>query len=262
MTHSPPPPATLDAASALASLPVGLRTELLKAFNEVLRNYRERRWEPSELNGGKLSEVVYSILRGHIDGTFPSKPAKPPNMVDACRALENADPSKFPRAVRIQLPRVLIALYEIRNNRGVGHVGGDVDPNLMDATAVVALSKWAVAELIRVFHSVQTDEAQELVEALVERTLPVIWKVGDIVRVLNPKMSAKEKVLVLLYHVRSWVDEGALRSWVEYASSSKFRDVLKQSHKEKLIEYDATKRRATLSPKGMAFVEQNISLTL
>jgi hypothetical protein len=137
----------------LAGVPATLRDELLKALNEVLRNYRERRWEPSELNGGKLCEIVYTILRGHVDGKFPSKASKPANMVDACKGLEQADSKKFPRSIRIQIPRMLIALYEIRNNRGVGHVGGDVDPNLVDATAVVAMSKWTVAELIRVFHA-------------------------------------------------------------------------------------------------------------
>lgn len=133
MPTSPSVVSPINAASVLGAVPAGLRDELVQALNEVLRNYRERRWEPSELNGGKLCEVVYTILRGHVGGKFPAKASKPPNMVDACKALEQADSGKFPRSVRVQIPRMLIALYEIRNNRGVGHVGGDVDPNLMDA---------------------------------------------------------------------------------------------------------------------------------
>jgi hypothetical protein len=249
-------------SAALASIPVKLRDELVAALNQVLRNFRERRWEPSELNGGKLSEVVYSILRGYVDGKFPKKATKPSNMVDACKGLEKADPTKFPRSVRIQIPRVLAALYEIRNNRGVGHVGGDVDPNLMDATAVVAMSKWIVAELIRVFHTISTDEAQEVVEALVERTLPVVWKVESVVRVMSPKMSARDKVLVLLYHSRSWVDEETLRDWVEYSNASMFRGLLQECHKKKLLEYDPNRRRAVVSPTGVDFVETSISLTI
>jgi hypothetical protein len=123
----------LDASSAFTGLPDGLKKALLGSFNEIMRNFRERRWEPSELNGGKLCEVVHSILRGHVDGRMPALPMKPRNMVDACHDLEKADAKRFSRSVRIQIPRMLIALYEIRNNRGVGHVGGDVDPNHMDA---------------------------------------------------------------------------------------------------------------------------------
>src|SRR5688572_15532360 len=125
------------AAALLAGLPTTLRAELLRAFAEIERNYRERRWEPSELNGGKLCEIVYTILRGFVDGHYPAHASKPANMVDACRSLEQTA-ATFPRAVRIQIPRVLIALYEVRNNRGVGHVGGDVSPNAMDASFVLA----------------------------------------------------------------------------------------------------------------------------
>jgi hypothetical protein len=259
-----PPPASSATsavgASVLTSIPVPLRDELFAALGEVLRNYRERRWEPSELNGGKLCEVVYSILRGHVDGSFPTKATKPANMVDACKGLEKADPGKFSRSVRIQIPRVLVALYEIRNNRGVGHVGGDVDPNLMDATAVMAMSKWVVAELVRVFHTIPTEKAQELVEAIVERVLPLVWKIGDVLRILDPTMTAEHKVLALLYHARGWLDEDVLRGWVEYANPSMFKDILRKCHKKKLLEYDVATRRAILSPRGISYVETHIPL--
>jgi len=62
--------------------------------------------------------------------------------------------TRVPRSFQILIPRLLPALYEIRNNRGVGHVGGDVDPNYMDATMVVGAVKWIMGELTRVFHSV------------------------------------------------------------------------------------------------------------
>lgn len=259
MCAAPPGASSTTTATVLVGLPAGLRNELVAALNEILRNYRERRWEPSELNGGKLCEIAYSILRGHVDGKFPAKAAKPSNMVDACNAFQKA-PDTFPRSVRIQIPRMLIALYEIRNNRGVGHVGGDVDPNLMDATAVVAMSKWTVAELIRVFHGVSTDEAQELVEAVVERTLPIVWKLGDILRILTPAMPAKDKILVLLYHSRAWVQEDSLREWVEYSNPSKFKAILRVCHKQKLIEYDPKKKLAYLSPVGINYVETSIPL--
>src|SRR5690242_11012254 len=86
----------------LAQIPSGLRDALLGAYGEITRNYRERRWEPSELNGGKLCEVVYSILKGHVSGKFPNKPSKPRNMVDACRELEN-ESAMTSRAIRIQI---------------------------------------------------------------------------------------------------------------------------------------------------------------
>ena len=247
----------------LNSLPQGLRDELFQALNAVIRNFREGRWEPSELNGGKLCEVAYSILVGHTSGAMPSKASKPRNMVAACQALEQADANRFSRSVRIQIPRMLIALYEIRNNRGVGHVGGDVDPNLMDATAVLAMSKWVVAEIVRVFHSVSTQEAARAVETIVERTIPVVWAFEGKLRILDPKLTMSAKALLILYHSQDWIAEDILLRSVEYSNPSTFRrDVLRKCHREKLLEYDEQGRRALISPLGISYVERTLSLEL
>ncbi len=243
-------------AALLGRLPERLRSELLSAYAEILRNFRERRWEPAELNGGKLCEVAYSILKGHVEGVYPKKSSKPNNMVDSCRALEKA-PAAFPRSVRIQVPRMLVALYEVRNNRGVGHVGGDVDPNHMDAACVLEMSKWVMSELVRVFHHVTTEAATAAVDTLVERTLPVVWKVGDNLRVLDSAFSMKDKAMVLLYHSQGAVGEFELLRWVEHSNASVFRrDVIRRAHKGKLVEYDPIGKTIEISPKGIEYVER------
>ena len=181
----------------LLSIPDGLRQELLNAYNEIVVNYREGRWEPSELNGGKLCEAVYTILLGLATGKYPSTASKPGNMVDACHALEKY--TAAPRSLKIQIPRMLIALYEIRNNRGVGHIGGDVDPNKMDATCVLYTSKWILCEMVRMFHDVDTTAAEAAVDAITERTVEVVWKVGEKYRILDTSTTMKEKTLLLLF---------------------------------------------------------------
>ncbi len=251
----------MDPTTAFSGIPESLRTVLLGAFNEIMRNFRERRWEPSELNGGKLCEVVHSILRGYVDGKMPAKPTKPKNMYDACLALEKADAATFPRAVRIQIPRILIALYEIRNNRGVGHVGGDVDPNAMDAHVVVEMAKWVMADLVRVFHSLSTAEATQVVEGLIERTVPAVWEVGDVRRVLRPSMTKKDQTLLLLYSVNRPVRERDLIKWVEHSNASVYRrDILRPAHDDRLIEYDERSGEVRISPRGISYVEERIPL--
>jgi hypothetical protein len=250
---------SVSEVTLLQEVPEGIRRELLGAYNEILKNFRERRWEPSELNGGKLCEIVYTILRGHVDGKFPTKSNKPKNMVDACKGLEQASPDLFPRSVRIQIPRMLIALYEIRNNRGVGHVGGDVDPNHMDAICVLEMSKWVLSELIRMFHGMSTEEASYAVDAIVERTLPLVWEVGGKLRVLRADMNMTDKTLVLLYHSSSPVAEDVLLSWVEHSNSSAYRrDVLRPAHRNKLLEYNFDARSVQISPLGSDHVENYI----
>jgi hypothetical protein len=252
---------TFNFANLLSSIPTTLRNELVKAFNEIARNYQEQRWEPSELNGGKFCEVVYTILKGYTEGIFPPKASKPKNIVDACNNLEKTPSLSFPRSVRIQIPRMIIALYEIRNNRGVGHVGGDVDPNHMDATAVLYMVKWIMAELIRLLHNVDTYIATEAVERLTDRTLPILWKVGEKIRVLDTTLTMTEKTLVILYYHQDPVAENSLVDWVEHTNPSVYRrDILKKAHGKKLIEYDEANKQIIISPKGIKYVEENINL--
>jgi len=246
-------------AGVLAGLPPELRGDLVEALNKITTNFRERRWEPAELNGGKLCEIVYSIIRGHADGIMPAKPSKPKNMADACKKLEQEQ--HLPRSLRIQVPRMLVALYEIRNNRGVGHAGGDVDPSHMDAVAVLYMSKWLVAELIRVFHNVNTAEATDAVDLLVERELPIVWSVDGKKRVLADKLSQRDKTLVLLYSEQGAVAEADLRMWTEAANASSYRrDVLRKAHRERLLEYDEANRTVRLSPKGARYAEEHLPL--
>jgi hypothetical protein len=251
----------VSSTTALSNLPVGLRDVLLGCFNTIMKNFREGRWEPAELNGGKLCEVTYTILKGLVDGKFPATPSKPKNMVDACKALENADQNIFPRSVRMQIPRVITALYEIRNNRGVGHVGGDVNPNHMDAVLVVEMAKWIIAELVRIFHNVDTTTAQSIVDALIERTIPIVWEVNGQRRVLNSSLSAKDQTLLLLYQSPLPLHEKQLVTWVEHSNPAVFRrDILQRCHKQRFLNYDRASGMIHISPAGTKYVEDNLPL--
>lgn len=242
---------------ALAVLPTTLRDDLLAAFNEIVKNYREHRWEPSELNGGKLCEAVYTVCLGWLDGTYPARAKKPGRFPDACLALEKTY-SHVPdsRSARILVPRMMLGLYDIRNNRGVGHAGSEVDPNHMDATAVLYLSKWLVAELVRLLHTLSTDEATAIVDALVEREVPWVWTHGDKKRVLRTGMTWREQTLVLMLTNAGDVAEADLFRWLEHPRLPGLRQkVLQPLHSERLVEYDRTARTIRLLPPGVAVAE-------
>lgn len=250
---TPRPPAVLG------GLPTGLRQELVDELNKIERNYREGRWEPAELDGGRLSEIVYSIIRGYVDGVMPPRAYKPTDLVTACRDLENLPSATWPRSIRVQIPRLLLGLYEIRNNRSVGHVGGEVSPNHMDASLVHATAKWLVAELVRTFHQVDTVTATAFVDALVERDTPAVWVVGDNKRVLRTALPMRDKVLLLMHATATPVTDVVLRRWVEYSNLSVFRQkILEASHDEKLVEYNRRTGLVTLSPTGIRYVEANL----
>ena len=252
----------ITASQALTAVPDGLRQPLLVSFGEISRNFAEHRWEPAELNGGKFSEVVYGILVGALDGRYPAGPAKPPNMLEACRALEGRVASATrigDRSLRILIPRILPVLYEIRNNRGVGHAGGDVNPNYQDAVAVYQMASWVMAELVRIFHKVSIDDAQQIVNVLVERKHPIVWQEGSTRRVLDPALPKADQVILLLYSVNAWIEEKQLKEWVEYTNLTQFRKrILVPLHELRLVEYDNSLRRVYLTPLGSDRVEQQL----
>ena len=183
-------------------------------------------------------------------------------MVQACKDMESAGKAR-PRLIRIQIPRMLVALYETRNNRGVGHAGGDLDANHMDAMVVLFMAKWVVAEPVRVYHGLDTAEAQNVVDSLVQKEIPVIWSVVGKQRVLDPGLRMKDKSLLLLYGSPGPVLEGDLVDWVEYSNPSASKDnILRPAHKAKLIEFDEITGLVHLSPTGIKYVEDKIPLTL
>jgi len=252
----------IDDKTLLNSIPDGLKLPLLEAYNEIQKNYRESRWEPSELNGGKLCEIIYTIIKGYADGRYPARPSKPRNMVLACQNMENEDAS-LPRSIRIQIPRLIMALYEIRNNRGVGHICCDVNPNHMDVIAVLYMSKWLMSELVRIFHNVDTVLASEIIDSIVERKFSLVWEVNGVKRILDESLTMKDKTLILLYHSKNYVNESDLIGWLEHSNPSVLRrDVLRKLHKDKFIEFDKVKHILHLSPKGIRYVEESIQLEM
>ncbi len=249
---------SLAVEKALSDLPEGLRSDLVSAYNEVVNNYRERRWEPSELNGGKLCEAVFTVAKGFLEGgKYPERATKPRRFPHACLALEEkyqAVPNS--RSPRILIPRMMLGLYDVRNNRGVGHAGGDVSPNQMDATAVLYLSKWLVAELVRLLHDLPTAEAEAVVESLIEREVEIVWRHESKRRVLRTDLTRKQEVLLLLLSVSGSVAERDLFSWLEVTSPGAFRrDVLRSMHRDRWIEYDETDRSVRLLPPGVERAE-------
>jgi hypothetical protein len=245
--------------SILQAIPDGLRNPLIMEYNSIVQHFLEKRWAGSELSGGKFCEIVYTIIDGYAKGIYPSAPFKPGNFVDACKKLENN--STVPRSFQILIPRMLPALYEIRNNRSVGHVGGDVDPNPMDSNAVISISSWILGELIRVFHNTSVKDAQKAVDYLTNRKIPLIWDTGQVKRVLDPNRSLKEKILLLIASNSTKTLTSDLFTWIEYENKGYFIKSLRLMHKARLIELSADEEDVEILPPGVIFIE-NVIQTL
>lgn len=244
-----------DLNSALAGIPEALRAPLITQFEEALAEYRTGDWEKVGVKAGKFCEIAYTICEGHATGTYAPAPSKPRSMFHDCQKLEQFNKTKG-RSLCIQVPRVLMGIYELRNNRAIGHVSAEVDPNHMDAEFYLRGMKWIIGEFVRFFSKLPEAESRAVVEAVTARTHEGVWRQGDVRRILDPSRSAADKILVLAYAENKAVSVGDLTKWSEYSNPSRLRKtILKKLHEEALIHFDAKADTVQILPPGQRHVE-------
>lgn len=243
----------MNAEQLLKSVfPPELVVSLLTAYSEIESNFSIRKWKASELDAGHFVEATRRILDYMLFSSYLPIGKSLPNFSDSeLKRYENAIGDE---SFRLLIPRVLKSIYNIRNKRGVGHLG-TISPNEMDATLILYSVKWVLAELVRLASDSTADtiSAQQAVNKIVERRLDLIWKDGDQVRILQTGLHAWKQVLILLYD-KDLQSEEALRKVIEYKNPSDFRKILKSLHAKRLIEYQLGKP-IIITPAGVIEAE-------
>jgi hypothetical protein len=259
--NTPAPSLTLDAA--LASVPTVFRARLLRAYHGLKRAFVEANYDACGLRAGRFCEVLLRFLQQHLTATFVPFGTRIANFKTSADALEQVPSATGPDGIRILIPRALSFLYTLRNKRGIGHEGGDVDANEIDASVAVRLADWCMCELIRSYHSLSLEDAQTICDTIAARQLPHIWSVLGKKRVLDTSLSYSSQVLLILYSdPESSVAVEDLIEWTEHSNASVFRrDVLSVLHKKRYVEWDRETQMVLIGPKGNAHVEASLLTT-
>jgi hypothetical protein len=172
--------------------------ELLEAYQEAKRNYFLGGHRLNAVEGGRFCQAAYRMLEERLTGRFTVL-GKQIDTERIAGDLANAPVGTQPESIRLHIPRSLRVVYDIRNKRDAAHLADGVDPNVQDATLVVSVLDWVLAEFIRLDHGVSADAAQRIVNNLVTRLAPVIEEFGNSLKVLDPDLSSGEHCLVILY---------------------------------------------------------------
>jgi len=253
---TPKPEKHLEAA--LASIPKKFREKILDSYLTLKHRINLGDFEPAGLSAGKFCESVLRALQDLLTGTHIPFNRSVGNFADESRKLIQLPSTAGNESLRIIIPRALVFLYTMRNKRSIGHVGGDVDPNAIDVATMVRTADWILCELIRCFHNLPIEEAQDLIDAVSVRQLPDIWEVAGRKRVLRNDIGTRDKVLLLLYTChQSGALEEDLYEWCRYSSLSMFRKrVLRSLDHKNLVDFDESNGWVTLSPLGNARIEK------
>lgn len=216
-----------------SSLDKVLVDELLASHGEAKRNFYLGGLRLSGVEGGRFCEAAFRMLQQRTTGVFD--PLGTQVATDALvRQLANIPAAAQPESVRLHIPRALRVIYDIRNKRDIAHLADGIDPNLQDATLVVAILDWVLAEFVRLYRGLSASEAQALVSSIVTRVAPAIEDFGGFLKSLRPDLRAGDLVLLLLYQRNA---EGAtmkeLEAWVHPKMVSNLRRTLKTEQFDK-----------------------------
>ncbi len=205
---------------------------LISAYKEIENNYTLGKWKASELDAGHFVEAARRMLEFELFGQATPIGSNLPNFNEV--VLKGYQQAQGDESLRILIPRLLWSIYGIRNKRGVGHLG-TISPNKMDCSLILSNVKWVLAEFVRLASGLTSSETQTLIDEIVQRELGLLWKHGDTVRVLNSKLTAREKILLLLYD-KSPQKLTDLRTAIEYANTYDFKRIAKKLHSSRHIE--------------------------
>src|SRR5262245_48199340 len=241
----------LDISAVLRAGPTQeLVDALLAAYREIERNFVHRKWKASQLDAGHFGEAIRRIVEYRLLRTYTPIGKSLAKFND--KVLLQYEQASGDESYRILIPRVLRAIYGIRNKRGVGHLG-TISPNEMDATLILYNVKWVLAEILRLESGLAPSETQRAIDLVVERETALLWKEGAITRVTAKGVAARDQVLLLLYDTSPQAERD-LREQCEYKDAGNFRKILKRLHQDKLL-FLASDSTCRIMPNGVAATE-------
>jgi hypothetical protein len=172
----------------------------LRHFQAMIAEFQQGAWEEAIGKGGKFVEAALKAVYVHAGKTLPAaREFKAGKVMDE---LERLPIGSLDDAVRLTIPRACRFAYDIASNRGARHDPGEVDPNEMDARAVIAGTSWIAAEMLRYAQkgALASARVRELVDGLTQRRYPLIEDVDGRVYFHVPGASAREVALMSLWH--------------------------------------------------------------
>lgn len=233
--------------------PADVCDALLEAYREIEENFSLQKWKTAELDAGHFVEASRRLLEHELFGIYTPIGKSLPTFSDG--ELKRYESAQGDESLRMLIPRVLKSIFNIRNKRGIGHLGV-ISANEMDATLILYNVKWVLAEFVRLATDTNPHETQRMIDNIVERRIGLLWKHQGITRILESKMNARDQVLILLFDA-SPRTESEIQSIIEYKNTTNFRKILQRLHTARMIDW--TKGgQAFITPLGSDAAEAAI----
>jgi hypothetical protein len=236
------------------SLDHTLVDELLAAYSDMKHEFYLGGLRLSEVEGGRFCEAAFRLLEQMAFQQFTPL-GKVLDTERLIQRLKDLPAAQAIDAVRLHIPRALRVVYDIRNTRDAAHLADGIDPNIQDATLVMGILDWVLAELIRIHHQVSAQEAYSIIERLVTRKAPAVEDFDGFRKVLRRDLKAGDRILLLLFECgRNGATFTQLEEWAQPQMRPNLRTTMKRLVDEKAYVH-AAKGSFFITKTGIAEVE-------
>lgn len=245
----------VQAGLDVAGVPSVLTKRLLGEYVEAKRRFHLGDHQPTAVDAGRFAEAALRIVEHALfQSHTPLTKSLSPLNAQRLAAFEAATSAR--ESLRIHIPRALFSVYAIRNKRDAAHLNDGIDANLQDATYVIGVLDWVLAEFVRIYHNVSPAVAQTIIDNLVVREVPVIEEI-DGQPVLSTNLGVSDQILVFLY--RTGRDDGLavaeLQRQMRHPDRSNLTKAVKNLDKKGLVLLHPSSGKAHITSSGMADVE-------
>jgi hypothetical protein len=251
----------VEAGFIASGLPAAVTKRLLKEYVDAKRRYHLGDHRPTEVDAGRFAEAALRLVEHALFQSYTPLSKNMPKLTT--QRLAQFESATSPHdSLRIHIPRALFSVYAVRNKRDAAHLNDGIDANLQDATYVVAVLDWVLAELVRIYHAVPAATAQAIIDDLVVREVPVIEEI-DGQPVLSKVIGVSDRILVFLYRAGRdlGLDIPELQRQMRHSDRSNLTKAVRNLDKKGLVLLHPRSGRAHITSSGMADVEQRRLLT-
>lgn len=227
-----------------------LAQKIVESYADMQKNFLLKKPKYSGLDAGHFVEAIRRFLELKLFGSYTP-------LEDSLRKFNEAELQRYAGvsgldSYRLIIPRIIFSIYTLRNKRGIGHLSG-ADPSGMDSNFLSSSCKWVLAEIIRTESGLAEAESLVLIEKIVNRDIPIIWKTADFSIITDTVLSTKDKILVLL------LDEDGLsfekiKAATRYANVTRLRAYIRMLGRSGYVH--AHDSKIYLSPSGQIEAER------
>jgi len=224
---------------------------VLNRYIEAVGEFKKKNWKYCINEIGHFVEDSRRLIDYRITGSYVPLNDEQSAFSEAVLSKWNDKNNTESVEYKVIIPRMLYAIFCIRNKRGSMH-SNHIDPNEMDATISLNGAKWVLSEFFRLSSKLSFVETKAIVESIMKKETSLVWDVGSHLRILNAKMSTSEKILCLLY-LKDDQSVEDLRKSTDYKNKSNFVSLLKKLHNDVKINFE--NGMCKISPTGEEVAE-------